>query len=98
MRGVNWISAALPAWARHEMVWSIPPPMVPTYVSALTAACATCVLDRRMLLATAVARVEATTKAEEEERPALGGTVPSTNTLMPTWLVSPSPLAAKAAL
>lgn len=48
-------------------------------------------------LAQAVARVEATTKAEEEERPAPGGTLPSMRTFMPTG-ASPSPRDSKAAL
>jgi hypothetical protein len=74
--GSNVMYMPAPSLARQHTLWSIPPPAVPTHLSASIHNLATVVLPRRCPARCAKAMQLATTRAEDEERPAEGGMLP----------------------
>ena len=76
--GLNSIIQTLLSAPRKLTAWSIPPPSVPIYRSHLAHSSAkSFLLSRSTLLVYAVVRAAQHTRAEEFERPAHGGMLPS---------------------
>jgi hypothetical protein len=83
--GENSINSAWPACAKMLALWSMPPPAVPMSRSHSMQSLAKSVGGRLVTpTAQSKARAEATTRAEEELRPAAGGMLPCTIRTMPS--------------
>ena len=76
-------------------MWSIAPPRVPTYHSALAASRANCIGEYETLLQVLMAELASTTSAEEDDAPPPAGMAESTMKSNPRSILAPQVIRAK---